>query len=107
MVWRVCCGGGSRDSEGCDGGGWDGEGWEGGGWDGEGCDSGGWDGEVWEGGCDGGGYDGGAVAVAPAFHFRPSINKTKYLTILGIHKSIKSEFIIKLNKDKLRNACCC
>jgi hypothetical protein len=37
----------------------------------------------------------------------PTINKTKYLMILGIHKSIKIEFIIKLNKDKLGNACCC
>ena len=33
-------------------------------------------------------------------------NKTKYLIILGIHKSIKTEFIIKLNEDKLGNACC-
>ena len=35
-----------------------------------------------------------------------SKNKTKYLIILGIHKSIKTEFIIKLNEDKLWNACC-
>ena len=33
-------------------------------------------------------------------------NKTKYLIILGIHKSIKTEFIIKLNEDKLWNAGC-
>ena len=25
---------------------------------------------------------------------------------LGIHNSIKTEVIIKLNEDKLRNACC-
>jgi hypothetical protein len=35
-----------------------------------------------------------------------SINKTKYLVILGIHKSIKTEFIIQLNEDKMGNACC-
>jgi len=34
------------------------------------------------------------------------INKTKYLMNLGIHKSIKTEFIIKLNENKLGNACC-
>jgi len=35
-----------------------------------------------------------------------TINKTKYLIIVGIHKSIKTEFIIKVNEDKLGNACC-
>ena len=35
-----------------------------------------------------------------------TINKTKYLFILGIHKSIKIEFMIKVNEDKLGNACC-
>lgn len=30
-----------------------------------------------------------------------TINKTKHLMILRIHKSIKTEFIMKLNEDKL------
>jgi len=35
-----------------------------------------------------------------------TINKTKYLIILGIHKPIKTEFIIKVNENKLGNAGC-
>ena len=35
-----------------------------------------------------------------------TINKIKYLIILGIHKPIKTEFIIKVNEDKLWNSCC-
>jgi len=40
----------------------------------------------------------GALTVPRThLHLHKSINKTKYLIILGIHKSIKTEFIIKLN----------
>ena len=49
---------------------------------------------------------GGVVVTPPPVHFSSSINKTKYLMILGMNKSLKPEFIIKLNKNKLRNACC-
>jgi len=49
---------------------------------------------------------GDAYTGATELHLHKSKNKTKYLMILEIHKSIKSEFRIKLNKAKLENAWC-
>ena len=34
---------------------------------------------------------GGGVPATPGFHSHAIINKTKYLMILGIHKSIKAK----------------
>jgi hypothetical protein len=51
-----------------------------------------------------GGSSSSSSGSPPVYITYTSINKTKYLMILGIPKSIKIEFIIKLNEDKLRNA---